>query len=160
MCYIQNIQTLQLLFSSPSPQQMTEQRKNKQRLGFLGPPQPNHHIPTHWALLLAHYKAREKCRHMNCSLENNTCTQMYTYNYWCQNLQGTSKCWCLILDIVPFLWHKVTQTRPYLETVCLLCPLSHKGPCVQKNWSVNDWPGTAHTFQCSDSVPDRSWGKC
>uniref|UniRef100_A0A3Q2X2N1 Inositol 1,4,5-trisphosphate receptor n=1 Tax=Haplochromis burtoni TaxID=8153 RepID=A0A3Q2X2N1_HAPBU len=28
-------------------EQMTEQRKNKQRLGFLGPPQPNHHIPTH-----------------------------------------------------------------------------------------------------------------
>lgn len=28
--------------------QMTEQRKNKQRLGFLGPPQVNHHIPTHW----------------------------------------------------------------------------------------------------------------
>lgn len=30
------------------PSQMTEQRKNKQRLGFLGPPQPNHHIPAHW----------------------------------------------------------------------------------------------------------------
>uniref|UniRef100_A0A4W6EAE0 Inositol 1,4,5-trisphosphate receptor n=1 Tax=Lates calcarifer TaxID=8187 RepID=A0A4W6EAE0_LATCA len=28
-------------------EQMTEQRKNKQRLGFLGPPQPNHHIPAH-----------------------------------------------------------------------------------------------------------------
>ncbi|XP_035763053.1 inositol 1,4,5-trisphosphate receptor type 2 [Neolamprologus brichardi] len=28
-------------------EQMTEQRKYKQRLGFLGPPQPNHHIPTH-----------------------------------------------------------------------------------------------------------------
>uniref|UniRef100_A0A3Q2GCX6 Inositol 1,4,5-trisphosphate receptor n=1 Tax=Cyprinodon variegatus TaxID=28743 RepID=A0A3Q2GCX6_CYPVA len=28
-------------------EQMTEQRKNKQRLGFLGPPQLNHHIPTH-----------------------------------------------------------------------------------------------------------------
>ncbi|KAM4619267.1 inositol 1,4,5-trisphosphate-gated calcium channel ITPR2 [Polymixia lowei] len=28
-------------------EQMTEQRKNKQRLGFLGPPQPNHHIPSH-----------------------------------------------------------------------------------------------------------------
>uniref|UniRef100_A0A665X7U5 Inositol 1,4,5-trisphosphate receptor n=1 Tax=Echeneis naucrates TaxID=173247 RepID=A0A665X7U5_ECHNA len=28
-------------------EQMTEQRKNKQRLGFLGPPQPNHHIPPH-----------------------------------------------------------------------------------------------------------------
>ncbi|XP_034541174.1 inositol 1,4,5-trisphosphate receptor type 2 isoform X3 [Notolabrus celidotus] len=28
-------------------EQMTEQRKNKQRLGFLGPPQSNHHIPTH-----------------------------------------------------------------------------------------------------------------
>uniref|UniRef100_A0A673CNX3 Inositol 1,4,5-trisphosphate receptor n=1 Tax=Sphaeramia orbicularis TaxID=375764 RepID=A0A673CNX3_9TELE len=28
-------------------EQMTEQRKNKQRLGFLGPPQPNHHITTH-----------------------------------------------------------------------------------------------------------------
>ncbi|XP_072241679.1 inositol 1,4,5-trisphosphate-gated calcium channel ITPR2 isoform X1 [Leuresthes tenuis] len=27
-------------------EQMTEQRKNKQRLGFLGPPQPNHHIPA------------------------------------------------------------------------------------------------------------------
>lgn len=32
--------------------QMTEQRKNKQRLGFLGPPQPNHHhhVPSHWGL--------------------------------------------------------------------------------------------------------------
>uniref|UniRef100_H3D3M6 Inositol 1,4,5-trisphosphate receptor n=1 Tax=Tetraodon nigroviridis TaxID=99883 RepID=H3D3M6_TETNG len=28
-------------------EQMTEQRKNKQRLGFLGPSQVNHHIPTH-----------------------------------------------------------------------------------------------------------------
>ncbi|XP_029951400.1 inositol 1,4,5-trisphosphate receptor type 2 [Salarias fasciatus] len=28
-------------------EQMTEQRKNKQRLGFLGPPQSNHHIPPH-----------------------------------------------------------------------------------------------------------------
>ncbi|KAK2918004.1 inositol 1,4,5-trisphosphate-gated calcium channel ITPR2 [Channa argus] len=28
-------------------EQMTEQRKNKQRLGFLGPPQPNHHITSH-----------------------------------------------------------------------------------------------------------------
>ncbi|XP_056137973.1 inositol 1,4,5-trisphosphate receptor type 2 [Lampris incognitus] len=28
-------------------EQMTEQRKNKQRLGFLGPPQANHHIPAH-----------------------------------------------------------------------------------------------------------------
>ncbi|KAG7521877.1 inositol 1,4,5-trisphosphate receptor type 2 [Solea senegalensis] len=28
-------------------EQMTEQRKKKQRLGFLGPPQPNHHIPAH-----------------------------------------------------------------------------------------------------------------
>uniref|UniRef100_A0A3Q0QQ57 Inositol 1,4,5-trisphosphate receptor n=1 Tax=Amphilophus citrinellus TaxID=61819 RepID=A0A3Q0QQ57_AMPCI len=28
-------------------EQMTEQRKNKQRLGFLGPPQPNHHVPSH-----------------------------------------------------------------------------------------------------------------
>ncbi|XP_034032686.1 inositol 1,4,5-trisphosphate receptor type 2 isoform X2 [Thalassophryne amazonica] len=28
-------------------EQMTEQRKNKQRLGFLGPPQANHHIPSH-----------------------------------------------------------------------------------------------------------------
>ncbi|XP_036962517.1 inositol 1,4,5-trisphosphate receptor type 2 isoform X2 [Acanthopagrus latus] len=28
-------------------EQMTEQRKNKQRLGFLGPPQPNHHIAAH-----------------------------------------------------------------------------------------------------------------
>uniref|UniRef100_A0A3Q3J9U7 Inositol 1,4,5-trisphosphate receptor n=1 Tax=Monopterus albus TaxID=43700 RepID=A0A3Q3J9U7_MONAL len=28
-------------------EQMTEQRKNKQRLGFLGPPQTNHHIPSH-----------------------------------------------------------------------------------------------------------------
>ncbi|KAG7279022.1 hypothetical protein CRUP_001963 [Coryphaenoides rupestris] len=32
-------------------EQMTEQRKNKQRLGFLGPPQVNsnnhHHIPAH-----------------------------------------------------------------------------------------------------------------
>ncbi|XP_041852186.1 inositol 1,4,5-trisphosphate receptor type 2 [Melanotaenia boesemani] len=27
--------------------QMTEQRKNKQRLGFLGPTQSNHHIPSH-----------------------------------------------------------------------------------------------------------------
>ncbi|XP_078139427.1 inositol 1,4,5-trisphosphate-gated calcium channel ITPR2 isoform X3 [Centroberyx gerrardi] len=28
-------------------EQMTEQRKNKQRLGFLGPSQANHHIPAH-----------------------------------------------------------------------------------------------------------------
>uniref|UniRef100_A0A7N6BBH0 Inositol 1,4,5-trisphosphate receptor n=1 Tax=Anabas testudineus TaxID=64144 RepID=A0A7N6BBH0_ANATE len=28
-------------------EQMTEQRKNKQRLGFLGPPQPNHQISSH-----------------------------------------------------------------------------------------------------------------
>ncbi|XP_075997943.1 inositol 1,4,5-trisphosphate-gated calcium channel ITPR2 [Genypterus blacodes] len=28
-------------------EQMTEQRKNKQRLGFLGPSQSNHHIPSH-----------------------------------------------------------------------------------------------------------------
>uniref|UniRef100_A0A668ABN8 Inositol 1,4,5-trisphosphate receptor n=1 Tax=Myripristis murdjan TaxID=586833 RepID=A0A668ABN8_9TELE len=28
-------------------EQMTEQRKNKQRLGFLGPTQANHHIPAH-----------------------------------------------------------------------------------------------------------------
>uniref|UniRef100_A0A3Q3GY29 Ion transport domain-containing protein n=1 Tax=Labrus bergylta TaxID=56723 RepID=A0A3Q3GY29_9LABR len=28
-------------------EKMTEQRKNKQRLGFLGPPQPNHHVPSH-----------------------------------------------------------------------------------------------------------------
>ncbi|XP_061085026.1 inositol 1,4,5-trisphosphate receptor type 2 [Conger conger] len=28
-------------------EQMTEQRKNKQRLGFLGPPQVNHHISAH-----------------------------------------------------------------------------------------------------------------
>ncbi|XP_021179022.2 inositol 1,4,5-trisphosphate receptor type 2 isoform X2 [Fundulus heteroclitus] len=28
-------------------EQMTEQRKNKQRLGFLSPPQPNQHFPTH-----------------------------------------------------------------------------------------------------------------
>uniref|UniRef100_A0A8D0AYY2 Inositol 1,4,5-trisphosphate receptor n=1 Tax=Sander lucioperca TaxID=283035 RepID=A0A8D0AYY2_SANLU len=28
-------------------EQMTEQRKNKQRLGFLGPPQPNHHTTAH-----------------------------------------------------------------------------------------------------------------
>ncbi|KPP77389.1 inositol 1,4,5-trisphosphate receptor type 2-like [Scleropages formosus] len=28
-------------------EQMTEQRKNKQRMGFLGPPLPNHHMTTH-----------------------------------------------------------------------------------------------------------------
>ncbi|XP_036375711.1 inositol 1,4,5-trisphosphate receptor type 2 isoform X1 [Megalops cyprinoides] len=28
-------------------EQMTEQRKNKQRMGFLGPPQANHHISAH-----------------------------------------------------------------------------------------------------------------
>lgn len=33
--------------------QMTEQRKNKQRIGFLGPSQMNHQIPhPHWELLI------------------------------------------------------------------------------------------------------------
>lgn len=70
------------------PSQMTEQRKNKQRLGFLGPPQPNHHIPAHWrrtggahgsdgtqwraTRLQAHSKIKDDT---NSSLKNNTCIQ-------------------------------------------------------------------------------------
>ncbi|XP_028304316.1 inositol 1,4,5-trisphosphate receptor type 2 isoform X2 [Gouania willdenowi] len=45
-----NTVTLVALLSSQLAElkeQMTEQRKNKQRLGFLGPPQINHHISTH-----------------------------------------------------------------------------------------------------------------
>lgn len=140
---------------------MTEQRKNKQRLGFLGPPQPNHHIPAHWgawasirtqwwATRLQEKPDRNADTHTNSSLKNNICILcMPTIT----EVKRASKCWHIIFDIVPYLWHNH----------CLmgdkLCPFSrseHFFTACLYTPSVNDWPCTAHICQCSVSVPDRS----
>lgn len=88
--------------------------------------------------------------HTNSSLKNNICILcMPTIT----EVKRASKCWHIIFDIVPYLWHNH----------CLmgdkLCPFSrseHFFTACLYTPSVNDWPCTAHICQCSVSVPDRS----
>lgn len=98
---------------------MTEQRKNKQRLGFLGPPQSNHHIPTHWGVwgsnktVMDHPTVHLHTHsHTNSNLKNNTCTQSMSK---CKRLAGIDTHWRSAFSLTQSLSYGI-KAVPYMLT--------------------------------------------
>lgn len=160
-----------MFFFSLSPPQMTEQRKNKQRLGFLGPPQPNHHIPAHWQAKRSNrteWHATRPCARSRKQIEMQTHTHTQTPAWRTIHVLRVhsqllmSECERPASDIVPFQWHNRCLMGYKLCLMCSLGPEEHRltHPRTEELVSVNDQPGVAHICQCSVSVPNRDWGKC
>lgn len=134
---------------------MTEQRKNKQRLGFLGPPQVNHHIPTHWG---APDSIVAPPWPLNCRVHTSTWTP--ACNTMCTKIRSDWN------DHAFTVRRRLSRQRK----LHLVSTLSDKQRCIisvicahphtDRLRSVNDWPNTAHICQCGVSVPDGDKGKC
>lgn len=150
--------------------QMTEQRKNKQRLGFLGPPQVNHHVPTHWGApdsavappwplsgRLTHTPSQTR------SLWNNTCTEIrsewndrafnkrrWLCHHWKLHLVSTLMWWaashylfhlCTPSYRQTALW-MIDQTQHTSASVVLVC---------QTSWGIH-FLFTSLKFLCGKNI--------
>lgn len=110
------------------PPQMTEQRKNKQRLGLLGPPQANH--LTHWAAPRSNATATWLQTRSKDDAETQKTTTIktihgFTFDYWCPNARGDN-------GFLSFLFCHGIQTVPifYVASRSSLHPLPARRRCA------------------------------
>lgn len=110
------------------PPQMTEQRKNKQRLGLLGPPQANH--LTHWAAPPSNATATWLQTRSKDDAETQKTTTIktihgFTFDYWCPNARGDN-------GFLSFLFCHGIQTVPifYVASRSSLHPLPARRRCA------------------------------
>lgn len=134
---------------------MTEQRKNKQRLGFLGPSQVNHHIPTHWgppdSMVAPTWP-------LYCRAHTSPRIQPVEHRLY-QDKVGVKQL-SLTMRRRLFCQRKLhlvsTLSDKQHRIISVICAHPH----ADRRSSVNDWPNATHICQCGVSVPDGDKGKC